>query len=64
MIVLSTHVLVFVFDIRWWIFFYLLLQDESPNKPAITGVLVYIGSPNRLKNQYYLGPAPLRDMAR
>jgi cation transport regulator ChaC len=40
-----------------------ILQDDAPDTPAITGVLVYIGSPNRLKNQYYLGPAPLWDMA-
>jgi cation transport regulator ChaC len=37
--------------------------NASPNTPAIDGVLVYIGSPNRLQNQYYLGPAPLRNMA-
>lgn len=43
---------------------WLVLQDDSPNTPTITGVLVYIGSPNRMKNQYYLGPAPLQDMAR
>ncbi|KAJ7215200.1 hypothetical protein O6H91_10G015000 [Diphasiastrum complanatum] len=32
-------------------------------KPAISNVLVYIGSPNRINNKYYLGPAPLFDMA-
>jgi cation transport regulator ChaC len=50
----------FEYDIRTFVDFY---TDDSPNQPAITGVLVYIGSPCRTKNQYYLGSAPLRDMA-
>lgn len=50
----------FEYDVRTFVDFY---TDDAPDTPAITGVLVYIGSPNRLKNQYYLGPAPLRDMA-
>lgn len=44
--------------------YYIILQEESPEEPVITGVLVYIGSPNRSKNRYYLGPAPLQNMAR
>ncbi|XP_024391002.1 gamma-glutamylcyclotransferase 2-3 [Physcomitrium patens] len=50
----------FEYDVRAFVDFY---TEESPEEPAITGVLVYIGSPNRLKNQYYLGPASLQNMA-
>lgn len=50
----------FEYDVQAFVDFY---TEESPNKPAITGVLVYIGSPDMLKNPYYLGPAPLGDMA-
>lgn len=50
----------FEYDIQSFVDFY---TEESPNKPVITGVLVYIGSPDVSKNPYYLGPAPLQDMA-
>jgi len=50
----------FEYDLRTFVDFY---THDQPDQPAITGVLVYIGSPCRLKNQYYLGSAPLRDMA-
>jgi len=32
--------------------------------PAITGVLVFVSTPDRNINKYYLGPAPLDQMAR
>jgi hypothetical protein len=50
----------FEYDERAFIDFY---TEDSPCTRAIS-VLVYIGSPNRSKNQYYLGPAPLEDIAR
>lgn len=50
----------FEYDIQSFVDFY---TEESPNKPVIAGVLVYIGSPDISKNPYYLGPAPLQDMA-
>jgi cation transport regulator ChaC len=49
----------FEYDERAFIDFY---TEDSPCTRAIS-VLVYIGSPNRSKNQYYLGPAPLEDIA-
>lgn len=51
----------FEYNIQTFIDFY---RDEYPsNIPAIKGILVYIGSPNILKNNYYLGRAPFQDMA-
>ncbi|XP_024373184.1 gamma-glutamylcyclotransferase 2-3 [Physcomitrium patens] len=50
----------FEYDLRTFVDFF---TEESPEEPVITGVLVYIGSPNRSKNRYYLGPAPLQNMA-
>ncbi|XP_052210861.1 gamma-glutamylcyclotransferase 2-1-like [Diospyros lotus] len=33
-------------------------------QPAITGVIVFTSTPDKESNKYYLGPAPLEDMAR
>ncbi|KAJ6836004.1 gamma-glutamylcyclotransferase 2-2-like [Iris pallida] len=32
--------------------------------PAVTGVLVFTSTPDKESNKYYLGPAPLEEMAR
>ncbi len=50
----------FEYDERAFVDFY---TEDPPCTQAIS-VLVYIGSSNKSKNQYYLGPAPLEDMAR
>jgi hypothetical protein len=50
----------FEYDERALVDFY---TEDPPCTQAIS-VLVYIGSSNKSKNQYYLGPAPLEDMAR
>jgi cation transport regulator ChaC len=49
----------FEYDERAFVDFY---TEDPPCTQAIS-VLVYIGSSNKSKNQYYLGPAPLEDMA-
>jgi hypothetical protein len=49
----------FEYDERAFVDFY---TEDSPCTQAIS-VLVYIGSSNKSKNQYYLGPAPLEAMA-
>ncbi|XP_057959738.1 gamma-glutamylcyclotransferase 2-1 [Malania oleifera] len=33
-------------------------------KPSVTGVIVFTSTPDKESNKYYLGPAPLEDMAR
>ncbi|KAF8024970.1 hypothetical protein BT93_F1964 [Corymbia citriodora subsp. variegata] len=38
--------------------------DPAAITPALSGVMVYIGSPDKKINQNYLGPAPLEDIAR
>ncbi|KAL5665382.1 hypothetical protein ACJX0J_025490, partial [Zea mays] len=39
-------------------------KEGDPLKPAVTGVLVFVSTPDPIGNKYYLGPAPLQDMAR
>ncbi|KAJ3696154.1 hypothetical protein LUZ60_001531 [Juncus effusus] len=41
-----------------------LFTDLKAVTPAVTGVIVYLASPNKTKNVNYLGPAPLEEMAR
>lgn len=37
--------------------------EESPNKPVIPEVLVFMSTLDRVKNKYYLGPAPREEMS-
>ncbi|CAN8273355.1 unnamed protein product [Cochlearia groenlandica] len=39
-------------------------KEDDPLKPAVTGVIVFTSTPDKVSNKYYLGPAPLEDMAR
>ncbi|GJM84979.1 hypothetical protein PR202_ga00701 [Eleusine coracana subsp. coracana] len=39
-------------------------KEGDSLKPAVTGVLVFVSTPDPIGNKYYLGPAPLKDMAR
>ncbi|KAJ7544712.1 hypothetical protein O6H91_09G090400 [Diphasiastrum complanatum] len=48
------------YDVRALVNFFTV---ESSSEPALSSVLVYIGSPNKTENKYYLGPASLEDMA-
>ncbi|VVA14905.1 PREDICTED: gamma-glutamylcyclotransferase [Prunus dulcis] len=38
--------------------------DFSESEPSLTGVIVFTSTPDKESNKYYLGPAPLEDMAR
>uniref|UniRef100_A0ACD5ZE46 Uncharacterized protein n=1 Tax=Avena sativa TaxID=4498 RepID=A0ACD5ZE46_AVESA len=39
-------------------------EDGNSLEPSVTGVLVFVSTPDPVGNKYYLGPAPLEDMAR
>ncbi|RWW63122.1 hypothetical protein BHE74_00029723 [Ensete ventricosum] len=39
-------------------------QEGDPRHPTVTGVLAFVSTPDKEANGYYLGPAPLQDMAR
>ncbi|XP_074333608.1 gamma-glutamylcyclotransferase 2-2-like isoform X2 [Apium graveolens] len=39
------------------------MEEEDSEQPAITGMLVFTSTPDKVSNRYYLGPAPLEDMA-
>ncbi|XP_020407935.1 uncharacterized protein [Zea mays] len=39
-------------------------KEGDPLKPAVTGFLVFVSTPDPIGNKYYLGPAPLQYMAR
>ncbi|GFZ01078.1 ChaC-like family protein [Actinidia rufa] len=38
--------------------------EGDTTQPAITGVMAFTSTPDKETNKYYLGPAPLEDMAR
>lgn len=38
-------------------------KEEDTVHPVITGVLVFTSTPDKVSNKYYLGPAPLENMA-
>ena len=48
------------YDMKSSVDFY---KEEDPFMPAVR-VLVFMSTPNKETNRYYLGPAPLEDMAR
>ncbi|KAK8967987.1 hypothetical protein KSP40_PGU019655 [Platanthera guangdongensis] len=37
---------------------------EGSLQPVLTSVLVFISTPDKVANRYYLGPAPIKEMAR
>ncbi|CAH8272310.1 unnamed protein product [Arabidopsis lyrata] len=39
-------------------------NDSSTPTPIVTGVIVFTSTPDKVSNKYYLGPAPLEEMAR
>ncbi|KAL0903345.1 hypothetical protein M5K25_027718 [Dendrobium thyrsiflorum] len=39
-------------------------KEGDDLQPAVTGVTLFISTPDKLANRYYLGPAPLKEMAR
>ncbi|RYR33427.1 hypothetical protein Ahy_A10g048014 isoform A [Arachis hypogaea] len=39
-------------------------KEGETLQPALTGVIVFTSTPDKINNKYYLGPAPLEDMAR
>ncbi|KAJ4848448.1 Gamma-glutamylcyclotransferase 2-2 [Turnera subulata] len=38
-------------------------MEGDSSKPALTGVIVFTSTPDKISNKYYLGPAPLEEMA-
>ncbi|KAL0660740.1 hypothetical protein Bca4012_097577 [Brassica carinata] len=38
--------------------------DINDSEPAVSGVMVYIASPDKKSNNNYLGPAPFEDIAK
>lgn len=38
--------------------------EGNASQPKITGMIVFTSTPNKETNKYYLGPAPLHEMAR
>ncbi|KAF2613677.1 hypothetical protein F2Q70_00013599 [Brassica cretica] len=49
------------YDLKTCVDFY---KEDDPLNPAVTGVMVFTSTPDKVSNKYYLGPAPLEDMAR
>uniref|UniRef100_A0A1J3K0A1 Putative glutathione-specific gamma-glutamylcyclotransferase 2 n=1 Tax=Noccaea caerulescens TaxID=107243 RepID=A0A1J3K0A1_NOCCA len=38
--------------------------ENDTSNPILTGVIVFTSTPDKVSNKYYLGPAPLEEMAR
>ncbi|KAG4189932.1 hypothetical protein ERO13_A07G000700v2 [Gossypium hirsutum] len=38
-------------------------KEADPLQPFLTGVIVFTSTPDKVLNKYYLGPAPLEEMA-
>ncbi|KAF5194465.1 Gamma-glutamylcyclotransferase 2-2 [Thalictrum thalictroides] len=38
-------------------------KEGDSSKPYVTGVIVFTSTPDKISNKYYLGPAPLEEMA-
>ncbi|XP_052886855.1 gamma-glutamylcyclotransferase 2-2-like isoform X2 [Gossypium arboreum] len=38
-------------------------KEADPLQPFLTGVIVFTSTPDKVSNKYYLGPAPLEEMA-
>ncbi|ESQ32152.1 hypothetical protein EUTSA_v10004888mg [Eutrema salsugineum] len=38
--------------------------ETETSKPILTGVIVFTSTPDKVSNKYYLGPAPLEEMAK
>ncbi|XVE97215.1 hypothetical protein REPUB_Repub03eG0001400 [Reevesia pubescens] len=39
------------------------MEEADPLQPVLTGVIVFTSTPDKVSNKYYLGPAPLEEMA-
>nr|AAC26229.1 contains similarity to E. coli cation transport protein ChaC (GB:D90756) [Arabidopsis thaliana] len=42
----------------------LAMEENDTSTPIVTGVIVFTSTPDKVSNKYYLGPAPLEEMAR
>ncbi|KAL3619075.1 Gamma-glutamylcyclotransferase 2-1 [Castilleja foliolosa] len=38
-------------------------KEGEPEHPLLTGVIVFTSTPDKISNKYYLGPAPIEEMA-
>lgn len=38
-------------------------KEGDSSQPALTGVIIFTSTPDKASNKYYLGPAPLEEMA-
>lgn len=48
------------YDMKTLVNFY---REDDPSQPAITDVIVFTSTADKISNKYYLGPAPLEEMA-
>lgn len=49
------------YDLKTLVDFY---KEADTVEPFLTGVIVFTSTPDKISNKYYLGPAPLDEMAR
>ncbi|XP_056863093.1 gamma-glutamylcyclotransferase 2-1 [Raphanus sativus] len=52
------------YDSKILVDFYSWMQETDTFEPVLTGVLVFTSTPDKVSNRYYLGPAPLEEMAK